>query len=110
MDAPAIGMQLLTMALTTVLGWALGALREKAKASREDRRAEQDERDTARSTDRLLLFYRLADLHDQYVVRGEPCPPTAKESAQELYELYHKLGGNGAGTQMYTEIMEAHVA
>lgn len=110
MDVPAMGMQLLTMALTTVMGWALGSLRERAKQAREDRRQEREDRDLSRSIDRLLLFYRLTDLHQTYVVEGRPCPPTAKESAQEVYEAYKALGGNGAGTQMYSEIMEAHVA
>lgn len=105
-----IGMQVLMMVVTTVLGWALGALREKAKAAKENKAELNRERDTARSADRLLLFYRLTDLHQTYVVEGKPCPPTAKESAQEVYDLYHALGGNGAGTQMYTELMQAHVA
>ncbi|MDO4596845.1 MAG: hypothetical protein Q4B30_07815, partial [Coriobacteriaceae bacterium] len=61
-------------------------------------------------TMRLLLRFRLTDLHRYYVVEDHPCPASMKQDVEECYQLYHELGGNGSGTQMYREIMACHVA
>lgn len=58
---------------------------------------------------RALLRQQLIDYHDQYVVRGAPCPVGIKEQATSVYTAYHGLGGNGTGTHLYEEIMDAHV-
>lgn len=98
--------QIVLMIVTTVLGWALGALREKAKNARDGKKEEDKDRETAREADRLLLYYRLSELYDRFVVKGEPITLSEKEKVQELYECYKARGGNGAGTQMYSEILE----
>lgn len=104
-DAASLAVQVGMMVVTTVLGWALGALREKAKAAKESREAETRERDENRDAMRLLLYYRLSDIHEAYVTEGRPCSAADKEKAREVYETYKSLGGNGVGTQMYGEIM-----
>lgn len=106
MSLSSVVLQIVMMAVTTVLGWALGALREKAKNARETRKDEDKDRETAREADRLLLYYRLSELYDRFVVKGEPITLSEKEKVQELYECYKARGGNGAGTQMYSEILE----
>lgn len=56
-----------------------------------------------------LLRSRLVDIHEDYVVAGIPCPDTIKREADQVYEAYHGLGGNGIGTHYYQEIINAPV-
>lgn len=58
---------------------------------------------------RALLRSRLLDLHERFVVSGEGCPDWAKRDAEQAYEAYHALGGNGVGTHYYEEIVDAPV-
>jgi hypothetical protein len=58
----------------------------------------------------VLLRARLIDIHVKYVEHDEPCPVNVKEEADEVYEAYHSLGGNGTGTHLHEEIMDAHIA
>ena len=51
----------------------------------------------------------LIDYHRDYVVSGRACPVRVKEQATSVYAAYHDLGGNGTGTKLYQEIMNAHV-
>lgn len=106
-----IGMQVLMMVVTTVLGWALGALREKAKATRDKSRERDEERDTYRDVFRLLLGNMLSDKHRLYVIEKNECSAAEKREVEKIYTLYHdKMGGNGAGTRMYQEIMALNVS
>lgn len=104
-----ISMQIVTMAVASVAGWAVGKMRGAAqeRERKEERRIK--ERDDARAIDRLLLGYRLQDIHREYVIGKRPCSAAEKHEAEEVYQLYHGLGGNGAGTRMYQEIMALHV-
>lgn len=58
---------------------------------------------------RTLLRQQLIDYHRQYVASGGPCPVRIKEQATAVHDAYHALGGNSTGTQLWQEIMEAHV-
>lgn len=58
---------------------------------------------------RTMLRSRLVDLHERFVVSGEPCPDWAKKEADQVYKAYHALGGNGIGTHYYEEIIDAPV-
>lgn len=100
--------------LSTLIGWVLSPLLAAivgglvvyikgvvSKETRHDKAMEQGMR--------ALLRQQLIDYHDQYVVRGAPCPVGIKEQATSVYTAYHGLGGNGTGTHLYEEIMDAHV-
>lgn len=56
-----------------------------------------------------LLRQKLIDIHHATVAQGLPVPYDLKQQADSLYEAYHGLGGNGVGTQLHDEIMDAHV-
>ena len=58
---------------------------------------------------RTLLRSRLVDIHENYVAAGIPCPDNIKREADQVYEAYHGLGGNGVGTHYYQEIVNAPV-
>lgn len=100
--------------LSTLVGWVLSPLLAAivgglvvyakgavSKETRHDKAMQQGMR--------ALLRQQLIDYHDQYVVRGRPCPVGIKEQATSGYTAYHGLGGNGTGTHLYEEIMDAHV-
>lgn len=58
---------------------------------------------------RALLRQQLIDYHRMYVASGEACPVRIKEQATAVHDAYAAIGGNGTGTQLWHEIMEAHV-
>lgn len=88
--------------LSACVGYLLAAVRGFVKrGNQHDKAMEQGMR--------ALLRQQLIDYHDQYVVRGRPCPVWIKEQATSVYTAYHGLGGNGTGTHLYEEIMDAHV-
>ena len=55
----------------------------------------------------LLLRVQLIEYHDKYMRLGE-IPSYAYENFNEMYDAYHKLGGNGMETKMKQEIEELH--
>ena len=55
----------------------------------------------------LLLRVQLIEYHDKYMRLGE-IPSYAYENFNEMYDAYHKLGGNGTVTKMKQEIEELH--
>lgn len=58
---------------------------------------------------RVLLRARLIDIHEKYVVNNDDCPVGVKDEADEVYSAYHSLGGNGTGTHLHSEIIDAHI-
>lgn len=56
----------------------------------------------------LLLRVQLIEYHDRYIALGS-IPSYAYENFCEMYEAYHKLGGNGMITKMKEEIEELHL-
>lgn len=97
--------QFAMMALTGIVGW-LGGKIKGAKAEREkSQKEETEERDRSRAVQRLLIYYRIQDLFDEYVVKKEPITSAEKHEVEELYEYYASLGGNGEGQRMYKELM-----
>ena len=55
----------------------------------------------------LLLRVQLIEYNDKYMRLGE-IPSYAYENFNEMYDAYHKLGGNGMVTKMKQEIEELH--
>ena len=52
---------------------------------------------------RTLLRAELLEIHAKYVPLG--CIPLdVMEEADRVYQAYHSLGGNGAGTKIYEEL------
>ena len=56
----------------------------------------------------LLLRVQLIEYHDKYMRIGE-IPSYAYENFNEMYDAYHKLGGNGMVTKMKQEMEELHL-
>lgn len=90
-------MQTYQIALPIVLGYIVYLLQNQKK-----------DRDANSKGTMLLLRVQLIEYHDKYMALGE-IPSYAYENFTEMYEAYHKLGGNGMITKMYEEIRELHL-
>lgn len=90
-------MQTYQIALPIVLGYIVWLLQNQKK-----------DRDANSKGTMLLLRVQLIEYHDKYMALGE-IPSYAYENFTEMYEAYHKLGGNGMITKMYEEIRELHL-
>lgn len=96
--------------ILTILGWLLAPVCSALVAYIVAAKRAGRERNAALENGmRVLLRQQLVDYHRLYVASGEPCPVSIKEQATRVYEAYHALGGNGTGTQLWEEIMRAHV-
>ena len=89
--------QTYTIALPVVLGYIVWLLQNQKK-----------DRDANTRGTMLLLRVQLIEYHDKYMKLGE-IPSYAYENFEEMYEAYHKLGGNGMITKMKEEIEELHL-
>ena len=89
--------QTYTIALPVVLGYIVWLLQNQKK-----------DRDANTKGTMLLLRVQLIEYHDKYMKLGE-IPSYAYENFEEMYEAYHKLGGNGMITKMKEEIEELHL-
>lgn len=104
-----IAIMFITTVMGTVVGWLMGALRNRASQLSIKTEQEECEREQNRRMLGELLFYRLEDLHRRFVVEGHPCSAADKQQVDDVYRHYHdELGLNGPGTHMYNEIMEVH--
>lgn len=105
--------KLLGWVMPVVLSALVGSLITKVRAMEQrDRERDEEAERVAKAQQRgmvALLRAQLIDMHERYVESGDPCPVSVKEQATSIYQPYHELGGNGTGTRLYDEIMEAHV-
>lgn len=90
-------MQTYTIALPVLLGYIVWLLKNQKK-----------DRDANTKGTMLLLRVQLIEYHDKYMLLGS-IPSYAYENFCEMYEAYHKLGGNGMITKMKEEIEELHL-
>lgn len=99
--------QLAMMAITGVAGWFGGKVKGIKTERDENAQKAEEERDYTRAIARLLLYYRLKDIHRNYVIEGQAISSGDKHEVEEIYRYYHDiLGGNGESTRMYKAIME----
>lgn len=90
-----------TIALPIVLTALMGYIVWLLKNQKKDRSA------NSKGT-MLLLRVQLIHYHDKYTALGE-IPSYAYQNFIDMYEAYHKLGGNGMVTKMKEEIDELHL-
>ena len=90
-------MQACEIVLTALMGYVVWLLKQQ-----------KQERDANSRGTMLLLRVQLIEYHDKYMAKGE-IPSYAYQNFCEMYEAYHKLGGNGMVTKMNEEIHELHL-
>ena len=105
----------LPIILTALMGYIVWLLQEQRKQKKADVierneriEAEQKQREANSHGTMLLLRVQLIEYHDKYMRLGE-IPSYAYENFNEMYDAYHKLGGNGMVTKMKQEIEELHI-
>ena len=86
----------LPIILTALMGYIVWLLKKQKR-----------DRDANSKGPMLLLRVQLIEYHDKYMRLGE-IPSYAYENFNEMYDAYHKLGGNGMVTKMKQEIEELH--
>lgn len=87
----------LPIILTALMGYVVWLLKNQKK-----------DRDANSKGTMLLLRVQLIEYHDKYMRLGS-IPSYAYENFCEMYNAYHKLGGNGMITKMMHEIEELHL-
>lgn len=87
----------LQIILTALMGYIVWLLKKQKR-----------DRDANSKGTMLLLRVQLIEYHDKYMGLGE-IPSYAYENFNEMYDAYHKLGGNGMVTKMKQEIEELHL-
>ena len=87
----------LPIILTALMGYVVWLLKNQKK-----------DRDANSKGTMLLLRVQLIEYHDKYM-RLSSIPSYAYENFCEMYNAYHKLGGNGMITKMMHEIEELHL-
>ena len=84
--------------VTTVLGASVGFLAARLrKASTVDR--------AMRKGIRAVMRRELVIIHEDFCIKKKPISVDDKDQATEIYSAYTDLGGNGAGKQLYEDIM-----
>lgn len=87
-------MQTYTIALPILLGYIVWMLKQQKL-----------DRDANSQGTMLLLRVQLIEYHDKYMCLGY-IPSYVFDNFCEMYETYHKLGGNGMITRMFEEIKQ----
>lgn len=59
---------------------------------------------------KVLLRCNLERAETDMVMAGGVCSIAKKQQAEAVYDAYHRLGGNGVGTQMIDDIRNARIA
>lgn len=105
----------LPIILTALMGYIVWLLQEQRKQKKADAierneriEVERKQREANSHGTMLLLRVQLIEYHDKYMRLGE-IPSYAYENFNEMYDAYHKLGGNGMVTKMKQEIDELHL-
>lgn len=105
----------LPVILTALLGYIVWLLKEQ----KNQKKIDKEERDTRIEAEKqlreknsrgtmLLLRVQLIEYHDKYMELGE-IPSYAYDNFNDMYDVYHSLGGNGMVTKMKQEIEELHL-
>lgn len=110
MEASEVFLALFSVVMTAVVG-ALGAAVKMHKERERKADAKFDaEHDLLLQGMRALMKSELFRLYAEYVQTGKPVPLDIKEQANSVHEVYAGLGGNGVGTHLWKELMDAHAS
>ena len=110
MEASEVFLALFSAVMTAVVG-ALGAAVKMHKERERKADAKFDaEHDLLLQGMRALMKSELFRLHAEDVQTGKPVPRDIQEQANSVHEVYAGLGGNGVGTHLWKELMDAHAS
>lgn len=107
-----IALPVILAALLGYIVWMLKEQKKQKKIDAEERnariKAEKQLREDNSKGTMLLLRVQLIGYHNKYTALGE-IPSYEYDNFNEMYDVYHKLGGNGTATKMKQEIEALHL-
>lgn len=107
-----IALPVILAALLGYIVWLFKEQKNQKKIDKEERdariEAEKQLREKNSRGTMLLLRVQLIEYHDKYMELGE-IPSYAYDNFNDMYDVYHKLGGNGTATKMKQEIEALHL-
>lgn len=83
------------------LGWALSIIKDMKRKADQERADDNEKLDALCEGVRSLLRTELIRTHDKHVKNGVEMTLTDREYLERTYDAYHRLGGNGTGTELY---------
>ncbi len=98
--------EFLTQGLAAFFGILVGYLWEKKKSLAEKRKDDADEHKALISAVRVICKIELQRICDYGMEHGDKVSAESWQYADEIYEAYHGLGGNGRGTKLIEKIHE----
>ena len=90
----------LEVAFGIVVAILTGLYRKLSKQFKSD----QERRKAVDDGLQALLRDRIVYAYGEYVVDKKPCPIYGKENVNDMYDAYHRLGGNGTITRLVEQI------
>lgn len=93
--------------ITALLGAIFRRLGKLLKHQKEQDEKENADMKAVKNGVRTILRNELIKTHREYVEKGLPVPLAVKEYTEKTYCDYHELDGNGTGTSLYNDIMDA---
>lgn len=110
MEASELFLALFSAVLTAVVGALAAAVKMHKERERKADAKFDAEHDLLLHGMSALMKAELFRLHAEYVQAGKPVPLDIKEQANSVHEVYAGLGGNGVGTHLWQELMDAHAS
>ena len=81
-------------------GWLIATIRSMKATAKEENERKEREYESLRSGMRVLMS---GQIHRYYLMyrESETIPNDAWNEIDQVYSVYHELGGNSSGTKMY---------
>lgn len=96
--------------LASAISWIAATALERHKKYREIEKRFEHEHKMLMAGMRVIMKSEIFNLHESYVQCGKPVPLDIKEHADNVHAVYAGLGGNGVGTHLWQELMNAHAS
>lgn len=110
MEASEVLLAVFSAVMTAVVGALAASVRKYKERERKADAKFDAEHELLLNGMRALMKSELFRLHADYVQTGKPVPLDIKEQANSVHEVYAGLGGNGVGTHLWRELMDAHAS
>ena len=92
-------------AMGGAIGWTVKMVKDLRNKSAEEERKKDDKIDALCEGVRSLLRTELVRTHTKHVENDIPLTLADREHLERTYGAYHKLGGNGTGTELYNAVI-----